>query len=65
MIKKIFNLKQGDKIKDIHGATLEIISNADGLLFLYNTKTRLFETKDLRRSASNGASVEVLEGASV
>lgn len=53
-IKKIEDLKQGDEIQGKNGERLEIISNAGGLLFYYNTKSRTFETKNLTKNARAG-----------
>lgn len=56
-IKKIKDLKQGDKIQGKSGECLEIISNEGGLLFYYNTKSRIFETKNLIKNARTGGCV--------
>lgn len=53
-MKKIIDLKQGDSIQGKNGERLEIISNKQDILFYYNTKQAIFETKDLTKNAKNG-----------
>lgn len=53
-MKKISDLQQGDKIQGKNGERLEIIDNKKGKLFYYNTKTAIFEEKDLTKNAKNG-----------
>ena len=53
-IKKIKDLKQGDSIQGTNGERLEVISNQDGIIFYYNTKKAIFETRNLKQNAKNG-----------
>lgn len=53
-MKKIKDLKQGDSIQGTNGERLEVISNQDGIIFYYNTKKAIFETRNLTQNAKNG-----------
>lgn len=53
-MKKIKDLQQGDNIQGTNGERLEIISNQNGVIFYYNTKKAIFETRNLTQNAKNG-----------
>ena len=56
-MKKIIDLEQGDVIQRQDGNAVEIISNNNGLLFVYDRTTRLFKEINLKKNAKNGDEV--------
>ena len=52
MIKEIKNLQKNDRICGTH-AILQVISNDNGNLYLYNEKTGVFCENNLKRYKNN------------